>query len=171
MLARALSQIQLSKAFSDVFLIPKTFFIANALSLTTLVSTLANVLFPIKFSKFLNVFIALKTFFTNIRPIFNLNDRPKTRKPLQTIFSNIRQRQRTMYKDKIPNLYEIVLDFSLSNAGSILINSFFGTISFANNRDDQKNSTPGTIYKSINQISEIGINIECKLVKKKQLTL
>lgn len=69
-------------------------------------------------------------------PILNLNYRPITRKSLQTISSNIRQKQRTMHKGKVPNLYEIVLNFSLFNAESILANSFFRSIDFANNRDD-----------------------------------
>lgn len=41
-----------------------------------------------------------------------------------------------MYKRKVPNLYEVIIDFSLSNAGFILANSFFGSIGFANNKDD-----------------------------------
>lgn len=55
-----------------------------------------------------------------------------------------------MHKRKVLNLYKIVLDFSSSNLRSILVNSFFGSFSFANNKDDQENSTSETIYKSSN---------------------
>lgn len=75
--------------------------------------------------------------------------------------SNIRQK-----KCKVRNLYEIVLDFSLFNSGLILANNFFESISFANNENNQKNSTFGTIYKSNNQTAENRVNIECKLIRK-----
>ena len=83
-------------------------------------------------------------------------------------------------KHKVRNPYKIVLHFSSSNFGSILANSFFGSIS---NKDDQENSTSGNstfriIYKSGNQIAENRANIEYKLVikesqgvKKPRLTL
>lgn len=62
-------------------------------------------------------------------------------------------------------MHEIVLDFSLFNCGSILANSFFKSIDFANNKNNQenftsensisensifKNSTSGIIYKGGN---------------------
>lgn len=75
-----------------------------------------------------------------------------------------------MRKHKVSNLHKIILDFNLFNIGSILANNSFRNISFANNGDDQENSTLETVYKSSNQIPEIRTNIECKLVKKKQLT-
>lgn len=76
-----------------------------------------------------------------------------------------------MHKCKVSNLHKIFFNFILSNSGFILANRFFGSISFTNNRDDQKNSTLKTIYKNGNQISEIERNIEYKLIKKKRLTL
>lgn len=76
-----------------------------------------------------------------------------------------------MHKYKVPNLHKIILDFSLSNARSILVNSSFKSISFANNRDHQENSTFEIIYKSNHQIPETRTNIKYKLVKKKRITL
>lgn len=71
-----------------------------------------------------------------------------------------------MYKRKVPNSHKIVIDFSSSNAGSTLAKSSFRSIGFANNKDDQENSTIRTIYKSSDQTPETGTNIKCKLVKK-----
>lgn len=71
-----------------------------------------------------------------------------------------------MHKRKVSNLYKIVLNFNLSNTRSILANGFFGNISFANNGNDQKNSTSGTIHKSSNQIPKTKINIKYKPIKK-----
>ncbi len=109
--------------------------------------------------------LAPKTFFTNAEPIFNLNDRPLSREPLKTVSSNIRQKQPTTRRRKVPNLHEVVIYFNLSNAGSISANSSFGSIGFVSNKDDRENSTPGTIYKSSDQTPDTGTNIECKLVK------
>lgn len=53
-----------------------------------------------------------------------------------------------MCKYKVPNLHEVVINFSLSNARSISANSSFGNIGFASNKDDQEDYTPRTIYKS-----------------------
>lgn len=57
--------------------------------------------------------------------------------------SNIRQK-----KHKIKNIQKVVLDFSLFNSRLILANSFFRSIGFASNENNQKNSTSETIYKS-----------------------
>lgn len=70
-----------------------------------------------------------------------------------------------MRRRKVSNLYEVVIDFSSPNAGSILANCFFGSIDFVNNEDNWRNFIPRTIYKSSDQIFNIGINIECNLVK------
>ncbi len=94
--------------------------------------------------------LAPETFFTNAKPISDLNDRALSRESLKTVFSNIRQKQPTIYRHKVPNLHEVVIDFSLSNTGSISANNSFENIGFASNEDDQENSTPGTIYKSSN---------------------
>ena len=101
-----------------------------------------------------------------VRPTYNLNDLPLSKESLQTVSSNIWQKRR-----KVRNLHKIVLDFSLSNSGSILANNSFGNINFANNKNDQENSTSrnsifGTIYKGDNQIAENRANIECKSVTK-----
>ncbi len=83
-----------------------------------------------------------------------------------------------MRRYKVPNLYEVVIDFSSSNARSILANSSFGSIGFTSNEDNQENSTSGIIYKSSGQTLNIRTNIECKPIKerlqrgkKQQLTL
>ena len=96
----------------------------------------------------LDIFLALETFFTNAELISDLNDRPLSKKPLKTVSSNIWQKQHTMHRHKVPNLHEIVIDFSLSNTRSILVNNSFESISFVSNEDDWENSTPGTIYKN-----------------------
>lgn len=90
-----------------------------------------------------------------MRSTFDLNALPLNREPLQTASSNIWQK-----RHKVKNLHKIVLDFSLSNFKLILANSFFGSIGFVSNKNDQKNSTSGnftsrnsisgTIYKSGN---------------------
>ena len=73
-----------------------------------------------------------------------------------------------MHRRKISNPYEVVIDFSSSNTESISANKSFGKTSFASNEDDQENSTPGTIYKSSDQILlKTETNIECKPVKKR----
>ncbi len=94
-----------------------------------------------------------------------MNDRPLSKEPLKTVSSYIRQKQPTTYRRKVLNLHKVVINFSLSNTKSILVNSCFGSISFANNENNWENSTPGTIYQRSDQTSDIGTNIECNLVK------
>ncbi len=124
-------------------------------------TALANAQLPIS----LGISLASETFFINAGPISDLNDKSLNREPLKTVSSNIRQKQSTTYRRKIPNLYEVVIDFSLSNTGPTSANSSFGSISFASNKDNWENSTPGTIYKSSYQTPNIETNIECKPVK------
>ncbi len=80
--------------------------------------------------------------------ISDLNERLLSRESLKTISSNIRQKQHIIYKCKVLNLHEVVIDFSSFNNRSILVNSSFRSIGFVSNKDDWKNFTPGTIYKS-----------------------
>ena len=167
---RALPQIHLSNAHFNDLLISETFSTANAPWSTIAISALVSALPLIKLPKFASVFLAPETFFINAGLISNLNNRLKTRELLQIIFSNIRQKQYTLHKRKVPNPHEIVLDLNSSNTGSILANTSFGSIGFANNGDNQKNSILKTIYKSSNQIFENRTNIEYKPVKKKRLT-
>ncbi len=70
-----------------------------------------------------------------------------------------------MHRYKVPNLHEVVIDFSSSNPGFISANSSFGSIGFASNKDDRKNSTPRTNYNSSDQTPDTLINIEYKPVK------
>ncbi len=156
----------------NILLTPETSSLFNAP--TTLATILANT----QLSTSPSISLVPKTFFTNMGPISDSNDRPLSRKPLKTISSNIWQKQYTIYRRKVPNLYEVVINFCSSNAGSILANSSFENISFASNEDDWENSTLEIIYNSSDQISDIGINIEYKPVKegpergkKQQLTL
>lgn len=146
MLTKAAPRNQSLDTSHNVVPISDIFSLFNIPCLTILTITLANtqlLIFP-------DIFLILKTFFINARPISDLNNRPLSKKPLKTIFSNIWQKQYTMHRRKVPNLYEVVIDFSLSNIRSILINSSFKGISFISNRDNQENSTPKTIYKNSN---------------------
>ena len=115
------------------------------------------------------------------RSTYDLNDLPLNKELLQIMSSNIRQK-----RHKFKNLHKIVLDFSLSNSGSILVNSSFGSIGFASNENDQENSThgnstfgnstfgnfifenstSGTIYKNGNQTAENRADIECESITK-----
>lgn len=70
-----------------------------------------------------------------------------------------------MCKCKISNLHEIVFDFNSFNIRSISANKSFGSICFVSNDDNQENTTPGTIYKSSNKISDTGTNIEYEPIK------
>ncbi len=158
--ARAALRDQSPDAPHDVPSTPETSSPSNAP--TTPATALANAQLPIS----PGIPLAPETFFTNAGPISDLNDRPLSRETLKTVSSNIRQKQPTTHRRKVPNLYEVVIDFSSSNAGSILANSSFGSIGFASNEDDRENSTPGTIYKSSDQTPNTGTNIECKPVKK-----
>lgn len=92
MLARTLSQIQFLNALLNVFPTLETFFITNLPWSTILASAPANILLLIKLPKSPSILLALETFSTNARLILNLNDRPKTRKLLQIISSNIWQK-------------------------------------------------------------------------------
>lgn len=53
-----------------------------------------------------------------------------------------------MYKHKVLNLHEAVIDFRLSNVESISANNFFKSGSIANNKNYQENSTSKCIYNS-----------------------
>ena len=94
--------------------------------------------------------------------ISDLNDGPLSKKTLQPIFSNIRQKHSTIDKCNVSNLYKVVIDFSFSDARTILANNSFRVISFASNEDDQKNSISRTIYKSADQTCKTETNIEYK---------
>lgn len=72
-----------------------------------------------------------------------------------------------MCRLKVSNLYEIVIDFSLPNTGSISANSSFQSISFTGNENDWENFILGTVYKKSDQIPDTGTNIECKPVKER----
>lgn len=102
-----------------------------------------------------------------MRSIFDLNNRLFSRELLKTVSSNIRKKQHITRRHKILNLHKVVINFNLSNAGSILANSSFGNIYFASNKDDWENSNPGTIYKNSDQTPDTGANIECKQIKKR----
>lgn len=65
-----------------------------------------------------------------------------------------------MHKCKISNLYIIILDFCLFNTRSILVNSFFKNINFANNENNKKNFISKTIFKNNNQMYKTKTNIE-----------
>lgn len=118
--------------------------------LSHLPTILATILANAQLLTFLSIFLALETFFINIKPIFNLNNRLLSRKLLKIVFFNIQQKQYTMGRRKVSNLYKVVIDYSLSNIGSILANSSFGNICFTSNEDDWENSTLGIIHKSNN---------------------
>lgn len=95
----------------------------------------------------------------------DLNNRLLNKAFLQTVFSNMRQKQHTTHKRKISNLHKVVIVFNLSNVRFILLNNSFKSISFASNRDNQENSIFETIYKNGDQISKTKINIKYKTVK------
>lgn len=72
-----------------------------------------------------------------------------------------------MYRCKILNLYEVVLNCSLFNTRSIFANNFFESIGFVNNKNDQENSTLGVIFKNKDKIPKNKTNIEYLPIKKK----
>lgn len=72
-----------------------------------------------------------------------------------------------MCKYRISNLHKVVFDFSSFNTRSISANKSFGSSGFVSNDDDQENTTPRTIYKSTNEISDTRTNIEYKPIKDK----
>lgn len=117
--ARAVLQNQCPDAFCNVFLILETFSSSNIHCSICLVITLVNA----QFSTSLGFSQAPKTCFTNAKPISNLNDRPLSKEPLKTVFFVIRGKKHTIYRRKVPHLYEIVINFTSSHAVSIFINN------------------------------------------------
>lgn len=117
--AKVASQNQSSNATYNVLPTSKNFSFFNASTILT--TTLVNA----QFLTSLDILLTLETFFTNVRPVFNLNNKPLSKELLKTVSSNIWQKQPTTHKRKVPNLYEIVSNYSSSNAGSISVNSFF----------------------------------------------
>lgn len=101
-----------------------------------------------------------------LRPTSILNNLLLSKTPLQTVFLNVRQKQSLIHRRKACNQYKIVIDFSLSINGSILANSYFKSIGFASNENNQEDSIPRIIYKSNSQTLENRNNTEHILLKK-----